>query len=87
MDSKEALTLKIVTGVCFLGSILFANMSFHMPIEVKDCFNVSDSFWIGWGYIFIICAIVWGVGFISSFSSENGTKTNAQKNCKEVKKI
>lgn len=68
---KDNLILKIVTGICTLGSALFSYMSFNMPVDVKGCFNVQDSFWIAWGYIFIVCAITWGIGFISSFSSQN----------------
>ena len=76
MTDKELKILKIFTGLCTLGSALFSYMSFNMPIEVKESFNVSDGFWIAWGYIFIACTIVWGIGFISSLCSpkEKGCK-------------
>lgn len=69
INFRKIKILRIVTGLSTLGSGLFSYMSFNIPVDVKGCFNVQDSFWTMWGYIFFVCAIVWGVGFISTFGS------------------
>ncbi len=60
--------IKLISIGSGLIGLLFSYMSFTMPQEVKDCFYVTDGFWIMWGWIFLVTGIVWLLGATSLFN-------------------
>lgn len=67
---NQILKLKLITGITAASGFMFSYMCFNIPQEVKDAFNVTDRFWITWGWFLLICSAVWALGFIASFGHD-----------------